>query len=127
MTLVIDNVWPALLPLPRVDFAGTENNSTFASGVESGVVALRSRFTPTYPLLQVEWTFEADQYLDFLDFYQMDLGMGCGAFEIELRYPKNSELTAWMVRFIGERNETKMESGLFVVKSSIELIHPKTF
>lgn len=127
MILTIDNLWPVTLPLPRTDFSGTDTNSTFSSSVETGVIGLRSRFTPIYPLLQVEWVLEPGQYLDFLDFYRMDLGMGAGAFEIALRYPKNSQLTDWMVRFVGERNETKMETGLFLVKASIELIHPKNF
>ena len=127
MILQIDNVWPASLPLPRVDYSGSVVTSSIASSVSSGVIARRSRFHPMYAAVTFNWVLTETQYSAFRTFFETDLGNGLAAFEISLRYPQNTELTDWMVRFAGEFNRMRQETGIWVITALVDIIHPKLF
>jgi hypothetical protein len=124
----IDIVWPdgsgsdgALLPLPYVDYGGANRNSTIISSLEGGPYARRSRFSKYYVAASVSWRLADAELADLRTFFESTLGNGSSAFGIELRYPKNSALSTWLVRFVGGYSAEFME-GLWAVSSRLELL-----
>jgi hypothetical protein len=126
MILQIDITWPATLPLPFVDYSGQPDNSTIASPPESGVISRRSRFERTYLSIAVNWKFTPLQYETFKSFFAEDLGNGTAAFKIELRYPLNSVLLEWIVRF-SEDYKAAHEDGTWTVQAAIDVVNPVNF
>lgn len=126
MILQVDIAWPTSIPLPSLDFSGAPRNSTLVSPEESATIVRRSRFQRSYSMLSVGWVLTEAQYQDLCDFFLGDLGNGTAQFKIELRYPKNSELTEWSVRF-GGGYEASREEGYWTVRASLELVNPVVF
>lgn len=119
--LTIDIVWPAELPLPFVDYAGANRNATISSSFDDGPIVRRSRFDKFYVPASVSWRLTEAQYAAFQTFFADTLGNGAAAFSLELRYPKNSALSVWMVRFIGGYSCEYLE-GIWSVTGRIDLI-----
>ena len=111
------------LPLPFVDFSGQSRVPSIVSDAQSSVIAGRSRFEKRYATLNVQWVFTQAELEIFEDFFDDDLGNGCACFSLELRYPLNSELTEWLVRFTEGYDVTNQE-GMFSVQASLELVNP---
>ncbi len=126
MLLEIDLSWPAALPLPLVDYSGASVNGTIASPVESVALSRRSRFHKTYGIVNFSWKLTQSQFKDFRGFFVGDLGNGAAQFKIELRYPKNSVLTEWAVRF-SEKYDAVYDDGLWTVSASLDLVGPISF
>lgn len=123
MSLVVTNAWPETLPLPSLDYQGTNTAPTLISAPGKMANLRRSRFEKNYPTLQVEWVLNDDQLVIFKSFFKEDLGNGIAHFSIELRYPKNSDLDEWSVRFVGGY-QTIHEEGLWRVQASLLVINP---
>jgi hypothetical protein len=119
--LTIDIPWPATLPLPFVDYAGANRNATISSTFEDGPIVRRSRFNKFYVPASVTWRLTEAQYAAFQTFFGITLGNGAAAFSLELRYPKNSALSTWMVRFVGGYSCEYLE-GIWSITARVDLI-----
>lgn len=124
MTLLAET-WPVSLPLPMAEYSGSPRNASVSAAAQEVVNARRSRFEKAYVELQVHWTFDLTQYATFRAFMQNDLGNGAAIFGIQLRYPQNSALTWWQVRFIGDVVPS-YEEGHWFVDASFDLIRTYT-
>lgn len=130
-TLAIITKWPeattadtdeVLLPLPDLEYTGGPRDSEIESKTSAQVIARRSRSTKVYPMATLTWIFTQVQYYAFLDFYEHGLGLGTAAFRINLRYPYNSDLTEWVVRFMGEGFSARQLDGAWQVGADVELL-----
>jgi hypothetical protein len=107
------------LPLPRNQHDTTPRNSTLSDTLDQANILRRARFKPAYATLGVEWVFTVAEYATFQQFWSY-LGNGCAQFRIPLRYPEDSILTPWIVRFLGEFTSQPLD-GMWSVKAKIEL------
>lgn len=119
----LDVVWPDTLPLPYCDAQGAPQHAILASGIDSAKIERRLRFSGQLCSIQVQWIFTIAQYIEFKAFFLDDLDNGAAMFPLELRYPKNSELTEWVVRIIGEY-VANYEDGNWAVSATIDLLRP---
>lgn len=126
MTLTINNEWPDTLPLPLLDYSGTPRLATISSPEETPAIAQRSRFERSYNTLEVSWCFDDAQFETFQNFVLYDLGNGTAQFKLELKFPKNSALTEWAVRFEGSYEAEEVD-GLWKVNAALELVNPVVF
>ena len=123
MNITMTNEWPATLPLPYIDFVGAPRYATLVTPNDLKIRSRRARFLRSYKTLELSWNFTEAQFSTFRDFFEDDLGNGSAQFQIELRFPLTSELTAWAVRFTGGFNSVKLE-GLRKVNATIDLVTP---
>ena len=121
MIITAEIEWPATLPLPFFEFSGTEVNASISSPLESPRIHRRSRFTVNSSTHSVRWVLTEDQLEEFQDFFLTTLGNGVSCFSIDLRFPRISELTNWLVRFEGGYAITKSD-GLPVVEAALRAI-----
>jgi hypothetical protein len=121
--LTIDNEWPATLPLPYLDYSGNPYNQTIYSPDGAFFIARRSRFTKSYCILSVAWNFDDDEFEAFKLFVLNSLGNATSQFKIELRFPKNTELTEWAVRF-ESGYQANQNDGVWNVIAALELVNP---
>jgi len=126
MTLTINNEWPAELPLPLIDYSGTPRNGTIRSPDETPIAVYRQRFTRSYNTLNVGWCFTEEQFDRFQNFVLYDLGNGTAQFKLELKFPKNSALTEWAVRFEASY-EAEHDDGVWKTTAALELVNPIIF
>ena len=119
--LTIDIAWPTDLPLPFVDYAAANRNATISSTTELGPIERRSRFDKFYIPVSCSWRLTQAQSTAFRTFFETTLGNGSAAFSLELRYPKNTGLTTWLVRFIGGFAAEWLD-GIWAVTARIDLI-----
>jgi len=126
MTLAIDISWPVAIPLPFVDYSGTPKNTTIVSATENAIIIRRSRFTRSYTAISVSWVLTREQYEAFQEFFADTLGNGVSQFKLELRYPLNSALTWWAVRF-EDGYESDYDDGMWRVETMLLLVNPVTF
>lgn len=124
MTATCDIPWPTTLPLPFIDYSGGPRNTTLVAPPESAGIMSRSRFQKSYYGLAVTWVLNPAEKAEFVSFYTETLHNGASAFAIELRYPKNSELTEWMVRFSGEGYDMTWADGNWSISTALDLIMP---
>lgn len=113
--------WPSAIPLPFVDFSGSVRNTTLQSMNDAGLIARRSRFSTAYCGVVVAWILDAVGYESFQAFYHIALSEGTSLFSLPVRYPKNSELTTWVVRFFGGY-EAQYEDGHWVLRADLDLV-----
>lgn len=128
MQITADISWPdgsSPLPLPFFEFSGSCKNASIASEKESPRIDRRSRFQTSYASLAVRWVFTEEELAEFESFYENTLGNGVSCFSIDLRFPKNSELTSWLVRFDGGYQITKSD-GPPIVEATLFLVSPMT-
>lgn len=131
----ITTQWPELpiadtdeqnpLPLPFHEYQGEPRNATLvSSGGNNPKVARRARATWGYQRLAVSWIFTPIQYYRFQTFYVETLGNGGAAFRMPLRYPLNSELVEWVVKFFGDGFDSTYLDNRWRVEAEIELLGP---
>jgi hypothetical protein len=119
------NVWPESLPLPFVDYSGAAMVGFINSDLTSAVTQRRTRFRKTYGAVACTWQLGTAQKRAFETFIADTLGNGASAFSIDLRLPKNTELTNWMVKLGGEGSyEIMFQEGTWRASASLELIAP---
>lgn len=121
-TINITHSWPATLPLPYIDYSGGADVATLFSPGDAAIIKRRSRQTQTYATVSVRWKFEPDEWLEFLDFWEDNLGCGSAAFAIELRYPKISALDTWLVKMITGLEVETIDNAIFEVSTTLQLI-----
>lgn len=126
MTLTITNQWPDDVPLPFLDYSGTPRNNTIASEETTPKLTKRSRFTRSYNMLNVKWVLDDDQYAAFQSFIGVTCNNGASQFSIELRFPKNTELTAWAAR-LEDGYEAEHLEGNWSITAVLELVNPIVF
>lgn len=126
MTLPIVTEWPTALPLPFIDYSGSVVNATIVSPMDNIVLERRSRFRRAYGSLSVSWRLTGSEFSAFRDFHDVDLGNGIAQFKIELRYPKESVLTEWAVRFTGGYTSNH-DDGVWTVQASLDILNPIEF
>jgi len=122
MELALETTWPDL-PLPKVNYNGVPRNTTLVSKRDAAYITRRSRFERTYSALSVSWCLTDDQMEAFETFFAEELDNGIAQFKIELRYPENTSLKEWAVRF-DEGYTTSNEEGTWLVQASLDLIGP---
>ena len=122
MTTAVDNTWPSTLPLPFIDYSGAPRNQTIFSPDLAFGVERRSRFTRSYCQLSVVWHF-SDSQMEAFKAFLAALGNGAAVFSIELKFPRNTELTDWCVRVESSYNAT-FEDGVWIVQVGLELLYP---
>jgi hypothetical protein len=125
MTITVDIAWPETIPLPFLDFSGSPRNATISSTIESPRIEQRSRFGTSYGTLSVQWVLTAAELVLFETFYNDTLGNGTSCFSIDLRFPKNSQLTEWMVRFV-DTYGVSYTDGVATVESKLDLVRQTT-
>lgn len=123
MTSNVTLSWPETLPLPTIDYPGEPRNTTIVSAWDDLIVTRRSRFAKTYAILSVVWKMTADQFSDFKDFVSDDLQNSARLFTMDLRYPKNSALSTWVVRLM-DTIESAYEDGIWTVQGNLEVLFP---
>jgi len=123
MTSNVTLSWPETLPLPTIDYSGEPRNTTIVSAWDDLIVTRRSRFAKTYAILSVVWKMTADQFSDFKDFVSDDLQNSARLFTMDLRYPKNSALSTWVVRLM-DTIESAYEDGIWTVQGNLEVLFP---
>lgn len=112
------------LPLPFIDYAGEPRNATAQSKASAPKILRRSRRFLTWQTIKATWFFTSVQYYAFQSLYQDALGCGTAQFRMNLRYPKNTELTEWVCRFAGEGYGASYLEGVWQVAANLELIGP---
>lgn len=118
--------WPSALPLPHLEYSGAPRVPTISSSLDQGAIIRRSRFSKTYSQIRVRWVLtSASSYEAFSSFFADDLGNGISAFAIDLRYPRNSSLEEWMVRFLAGY-EMDYEDGAWIIHAELDLIRKTT-
>lgn len=75
-----------------------------------------------YVSLSVMWTLLPAELDAFKVFFHDTLGQGTASFRIELRYPRNSDLDDWIVRFDGTGYEMDYLDGAWSVRSGLVLL-----
>lgn len=119
----VDEYFPDnLVPLPLLDYAGVNRNTTAIGPAENLASARRARYTPVFDTVQVKWTLTNEEYTDFRDFVENNLGCAAAAFNIELRYPKNSDVDWWIVKFTGGQYSVVYSDDMWLVSGSLDLI-----
>jgi hypothetical protein len=113
--------WPASLPLPLEMFEGATEHRTLCSPLSAPIIYRRSRGSSAQASITARWVFTIEQYDTFLSFFEDDLGEGAALFVMEIRYPKSSELTNWVVRFT-EGLECVPLGRLWSVSASLTLV-----
>ena len=126
MTLDTEISWPAAIPLPLIDYSGGPRNGTIVSDVNSGAIERRSRFERSYAEIEATWRLTGTQYVTFKAFFSDTLGDGTAQFKLELRYPNNSVLTEWAVRFLGGYAAQYL-NGMWEIKTTLDVINPVVF
>ncbi len=121
MILTVEESWPDTIPLPFFEFNGAPINASISSPNEQHKVERRSRRVKSFQALGVRWILTPGQYTDFREFFYTNLGNGAARFSIQLRYPKNSTLDDWDVRFTAGWKATHME-GLWQVEAQLDLV-----
>ena len=91
------------------------------SAEEAGLYDRRSRYTKLYHNAVVSWVLDPDQYETFQAFFEIGIHQGSAQFELSLRYPKNSELTAWVVAFVGGY-EAQYVEGMWQLQAELDLV-----
>jgi len=115
------------IPLPFVDYAGSPRNTTLVSPIdESANIIRRSRFQKSYVSVSVSWILTDAQYTAFKNYFETDLDVGTSQFKIELRFPQNSALQEWAVRFVGGFEATPIGGGNWEVQAEVDLIEITT-
>lgn len=123
MIILLDETWPTLLPLPVIDYSGRPRNSTIFDLETGFIVSRRSRFQKSYYNLSVSWVLSEVEFAIFESFVLNNLGNGVAQFKMELRFPRNSLLTEWAVRFeLGY--EAEYGDGKWTVGADLELLSP---
>jgi hypothetical protein len=122
MIIPVETEWPSALPLPFIDYNGATRNATITSPNGAQIIARRSRFTRSYVPLLVGWNFTQGEYDAFSDFFLNTLGNGAALFSISLRYPRNTSLEDWIVRFL-EGYEANGGDGIWMVSAPIDLVN----
>lgn len=117
--------FPSTIPLPFIDYSGGVRNATIKSNEDHGYLYRRARRNTAYADLSVVWVLTPRQYALFRTFYDTTLSNGATQFEIELRYPKNTELTEWVVRFQAGFDATYQE-GIWNLSAGMEIFRPAT-
>jgi len=122
MITTVDIAWPeSTVPLPTYEVSGKPRNASIASEASSPRIDRRSRFTTSCEQLQVNWVLNAAQFTAFEEFFLDTLGNGVSCFSMDLRYPKTSELSSWLVRFEGGYQTTKLD-GPSQVEATLVLV-----
>ncbi len=115
--------WPSTLPLPALEYAGVVLDSTIISKSDQGLIQKRARFEPVYPALSLSWVFTPAQYAAFLTFFNDTLYDGMAIFALALRFPLNTSLKTWGVRFEGSFSSVQIErNGLWRVESNLNVL-----
>lgn len=122
MDIPISNSWPETLPLPFLNYEGESRNATLFSTIESVTPERRSIRSKAFDSIIVQWHLSTVQYAAFRTFFVSSLNIGTSQFSIDLRYPKNSELAAWIVRFVGGFN-AQWINGKFVISAKLDLFN----
>ncbi len=122
----ITHAWPATLPLPFIDFSGGADVVTLHSPPSSSRIKRRSRQTQTFATVGIKWKFSQTQWLTFIDFWENTLGSGASAFSMELRHPKISTLSTWLVKIVSELNVENTEHTIWEVSARIQIIQLST-
>lgn len=115
--------WPDSIPTPILDFTGAPQHAILASPANNARIQRRLRFSGTPASISVSWALTIGQYLDFKDFFISELETGANLFSIDLRYPKNSAVTTWVVRFSGGYSASYDEHN-WIIQSSLFLVRP---
>ena len=126
MTLDTDISWPTTIPLPHVDYSGEPQNATVFSDIATGSAQRRSRFERSYLSVSVTWNLTSAEYVLFQDFFLSTLGNGAAQFKIELRYPKNTALTYWSVRFM-DTYQPSYDDGIWTITAGLDVVNPIEF
>lgn len=124
--LAVTTSWPSTLPLPFIDYSGAPRHATLMTNAESPRYTRRSRFERSYNTIAISFIFNQSQYDAFEAFIEDDLANGAAQFIIELRFPLNSALTEWAVRF-EEGWESNYNDGVWTVTAILELVNPVNF
>jgi len=119
------NVWPATLPLPAIDYTGGANPPTLVSGRRAAHFKRRRRWVQTYSTLTVRWKLTREEYTEFKAYWQDTLGHGSANVEIELKYPKQSALDEWVVKFLSDLSVTTEDNSVINVSATIQLLNLK--
>lgn len=123
MRMTVDIDWPEGIPLPLLDYTGKEVTVTLVGDIDNGKIARRSRRFATHKDIQATWALTNSEYKALVEFYSNVVYGGAAAFAVELRYPLNSDLTEWQVRFTSELTTMHME-GHWMVECGLRLIRP---
>jgi hypothetical protein len=117
--------WPTTLPLPFIDYTGTVRMATLSSSLQQGRIDRRQRFTVSIPTLQVQWILSAAELVAFQTFFNTTLHGGTALFEMELKYPRNTELNSWVVRFLQGYQARRVDS-FWIISVPLELLRSST-
>lgn len=117
--------WPeSTVPLPYIDASGAPRHSSIASDTTQSLIVRRLRFSGgRHTELKVEWVLSIAQFFAFKTLFDTTLSMGAALFKIELKYPKQSELTEWVARFVGGYDAEYLD-GNWRVSAVLDLILP---
>jgi len=113
--------WPSALPLPLMDYSGLPLHVTLASKLSNPKIQRRRRFHASVVGASVQWVLSISEYEAFKAFFLDTLGNGASLFLIELRYPRATDLTEWMVRFTSSY-AADYQDGNWVVEADLDIV-----
>lgn len=122
MTLTLNHSWPDTLPLPLLDFSASLRTGTLVDPADQAFISRRSRFNRFYRSMSAGWVLNIQEFDAFKTFFNDEIGNGAALFRIELRYPKNSELTQWAVRFGEDGYEAQQLDGNWSISANLDLV-----
>lgn len=124
-TFQITESWPSTIPLPYVDYSGSPRNATLVSSLESGNILRRKRFQKSYTGVAVVWILADTEYALFKTFFESTIDVGAALFKMDLRFPQNSALQEWAVRFV-EGYDAAHIDGNWRISANLDLINLTT-
>jgi hypothetical protein len=124
--LTVNAVYPTALPLPSISYSGEPRNSTIISKDTAALLYRRSRNIRSYGSLSVQWVLTLAEWTALRAFISTTLHGGVDAFKIELRYPNNTSLTEWAVRFQNDVDGAHDE-GMWKISAVLDLVNPVDF
>jgi hypothetical protein len=69
----------------------------------------------------VSWVLGLVEHDDFATFFETTLSNGAAVFALDLKYPRNSTLEEWAVRFIGGYESDYLD-GMWQVSAALDLV-----
>ena len=119
--------WPSnILPLPSINFSGTNQSSVIRTQMDSGRFRQRRRFTKELDILSIEWLFDGKEWLFFRSFFEHSLEGGSLWFNINVnlgdRTPIGEEsVQTFKIRFVSGYSYTYAPVNYWRVRGSIEI------
>lgn len=110
------------LPLPIVNWNGALGANVTSSRAIAGLYESRSNHPTNFPEMRIEWRLDGTEAETLETFYNTTCGNGVRAFKLDLKFPKRTAETEWLVRFTSPLSVSTLSQKRYSFKTSVQLI-----